>query len=37
MRLWWEGVGGIRSVAHPLEGSSLSSKVRAVLNQGLPG
>lgn len=32
----WEGGGGLRSVAHPLErGSSLSSKVRAVLGQGV--
>ena len=28
-------MGGLRSVAHPLRGSSLSSKVRAVLSQGL--
>ena len=35
MRFWWEGAGGLRSVAQPLEGSSLSSKVRTMLNQGM--
>jgi hypothetical protein len=27
-------MGGIRSVSHPLENSSLSSKVNAVLGEG---